>query len=423
MSQSGSQQSLAPKVHTLDNGLTVVTERLPYLRSVTVGVWIATGSAMESKKLSGISHFLEHLFFKGTHARTSREIVDLIESKGGHLNAFTTREYTCLYAKTLDTHVEDAIEILGDIVNNSIFCDLEKERNVVLEEIASGHDVPEDHIHDVLTTRMWPNHPLGRPIAGSIDSVSRIGLEDIKAYKDTWYQAGNMYVCIVGNFDETAVTEQVTKEFSNLAAGTPQAPVSGPANHSGVETIARDIAQNHLAFAFPGTQIKAEDRYVYDILSSALGGGSTSRLFEVIREKEGLAYAIYSFNSAYLTNGMLGVYAAIAPENLALTLDLCANELRRFREEPMSDDELISNREQLKGGLLLALEGTFSRMARVTRSLMYFGRIMSVDEILQGIDAVNAEAIQQLAQRIFTNETCAMAILGPENGSVPEFPL
>lgn len=423
MSQSMSQHTLTPEVHTLSNGLTIVTERLPYLRSVTVGVWIATGSAMETEKHAGISHFLEHLFFKGTHTRTSREIVELIESKGGHLNAFTTREYTCLYAKTLDTHVRDAIEILSDIVSNSIFCDLEKERNVVLEEIASGQDVPEDYIHDLLTSKMWPGHPLGRPIAGSLESVSRIALEDVKRYKDEWYRAGNMYVCVVGNFDETAVVEQITKEFGELGSGMPDLPTSIPVSHPGVETINKDIAQNHLAFAFPGTQIRAENRYVYDILSCALGGGSTSRLFEVIREQEGLAYSIYAFNSAYMNSGMLGIYAAVAPQNLELTLDLCAKELRKFREEPMGQDELTSNREQLKGGLLLALEGTFSRMARMARSLMCFGRIMSVDELLQGIDNVDALAIQELAQQTFTREKCTMTILGPENGTAPEFSL
>jgi len=422
MSESAAHVTLAPSVRTLDNGLTVVSECLPYLHSATVGVWIRTGSANEEEEHAGISHFLEHLFFKGTKSRTSRELMDAIESRGGHMNAFTTREYTCLYVKTLDDHVPTAIEVLGDIVKNSLFSDLEKERNVILEEIASGIDVPDEHVHDMLTGALWPNHAVGRPIAGSLESVSRTDLEDVQAYKETWYRPENIVIAIVGNVDESTIFERIESEFGSIPRGTMPEQFGTPVPRACIEAIDRDIAQDHMAFAFPSCSLVDPKRYVFDMLSSTLGGGMTSRLFETIREDAGLAYSIYSFNSSLANAGMFGIYAAIAPENLQKTISLCFDELKKLCDTPISDEELQSNREQLKGGLLIALEATFNRMSRIVRSLMYFDRVMTVREILDGVDAVTAEDLQTAAQDIFTKDKCAMAILGPKSEQPVELP-
>jgi predicted Zn-dependent peptidase len=410
---------LDPSVHTLGNGLRVVCEHLPYVHSASLGVWIRTGSGHEDAAQAGISHFIEHLLFKGTETRTARQIMDAVEGRGGQLNAFTTREYTCYYARVLDQHVGSAFEILADILKHSTYFDLDKERNVILEEISSSRDVPEDYVHDLLTELAWRDHPLGRPIAGYEETVSAATLETVREYRDTWYTPENMIVSIVGRFDEAAFLRQVEDEFGGLPAARVPALNGAPMYHAGQQIERRAIAQDHLLWCFPGVSITDPRRYAYDLLCSALGGGSTSRLFERIREQEGLAYAVYSFNSMLATGGLLGFYAAVAPENLQHTLDLSSEELRRLRDVPLGDEELTANREQLKGGLLLALESTFSRMSRMARSLIYQGRIVPVSEVLEKLDRVTAPEVQAAAAAIFTEPNSAVTVLGP----APEQPL
>jgi predicted Zn-dependent peptidase len=397
----------------LENGLTITFEHLPYLHSATAGIWIKTGSANELEKQSGISHFLEHLFFKGTKTRSARQIIEPIESKGGHLNAFTSREYTCIYVKSLDKHLATGIEVLGDIIKNSTFADLEKERNVILEEIASIDDVPEDYCHDLLASRMWPDHPLGRPVSGSAESVSAMTQEDIRAYYKNWYRARNMHFSIAGNFDEAKVLDQLYQEFGELAPSASRVHADAPTFASGLEVFERDIAQNHFCIGFPGPTVSEARRYTYDVLWSALGGGSTSRLFQRIREDEGLAYSIYTFHSAYFKAGMFGVYAAVAPESLEKTLDLSFEEIRKFRDKPITEEELQLNREHLKGSMLMSLESTFNRMSRMGKSMMYYKRLLSIEEIIAALDAVTINDVYELAQEIFRPEQATMVMLGP----------
>ncbi|NIA15618.1 MAG: insulinase family protein [Nitrospiraceae bacterium] len=402
-------------VRKLDNGLTVTLERLPYLRSATAGVWIRTGSANERKAQCGISHFLEHLFFKGTKSRTARQIIEDVESRGGHLNAFTSREYTCIYAKTLDDHIATAIEVLADVVKNSTFRDLEKERNVILEEIASVEDVPEDYAYDLLARQMWPDHALGRPISGYQDTVSNIIVDDVRAYYEGWYRPRNIFFSIAGNFDENAVVGQVCREFGDLTPRRSRKGSKSPEFSRGVMNVERPITQNHLCVGFPGPSATDPERYTYDVLCSALGGGSTSRLFQRIREDEGLAYAIYSCHSAYVKAGTFSVYAAVAPENFGKTAALSFEEIRRFREEPMTQEELNTTREHMKGSMLMALEGTFNRMSRMARSMMFHRRYVSVEEVLDALDGVTVKDIQKVAADLFRPERCAMVVLGPAN--------
>jgi predicted Zn-dependent peptidase len=417
--QNDAMMQLHPTVHTLSNGMRVVLESLPYVHSASAGIWIKTGSANEAKDVAGISHFLEHLFFKGTTNRSARDLMEAIESKGGHINAFTSREYTCLYVKTLDQHLHTGLEVLADIIKNSTYADLEKERNVILEEIAAGIDTPDDYIHDLLAEKFWPDHAIGRPIAGWHDTVSNTGLEQVRTYKEQWYQPENMVIAIVGNVDEAVVLRQLEDEFAALPKKAVPPPLESPKHGAGLALEPREISQNHLSMAFPGTHITNPERYRYDMVNSILGGGMTSRLFESIREEAGLAYSIYSYNSAHERTGMFGMYAAIAPENLQQTVDLIAKELKTLQDTPVSDAEMDSNREQLKGGLLLALENTFNRMARMARSILYFDRILPVDEIIAGVDVVSKEDIQELAQQTFTESQCALAVLGQvENESV-----
>ena len=408
----------APVVRTLSNGITVLMEPLPHLHSVTAGIWIKTGSANELAHQAGISHFLEHLFFKGTHTRNARQLMEAVESKGGHVNAFTSREYTCIYAKTLAAHLPTGIEILADILKNSIFCDLEKERNVILEEIASNEDVPEELAHDLFCAQIWPDHPLGRPITGTMESVSAISLDDIRAYFNAWYYPGNLFIAVAGNFDCDALHKQLDRELTEVSASASQVRRGAPTFAPSRNYITKDITQTHMVFGFPGPSATDANRYVYDMLSNALGGGPISRLFERIRENEGLAYSIYTFSSSYLTTGMMGVYAAVAPENLEKTMQLALEEVRKLREEPLPKSEHETNREQLKGNLLMALENTSNRMTRMAKAMMYHGRLLSVAEVVAAIDAVSVKDIQELAQNVFQPGQCAALVLGPEEGAV-----
>ena len=416
----------SPQVRQLTNGITLLTERVPYVRSVSLGAWITTGSANEPSHLTGISHFLEHLFFKGTSTRTARQLMEAIESRGGHLNAYTARDYTCIYAKTLDTHLDTAAEILGDVLCDSQFFDFEKERNVILEEIASNEDVPEEYIHDLFMSDLFPGHSLGAPISGTEKSVSRISPDDVRAYYAAWYHPRNVVVSAAGNFDEDEILDRIEKAFAPLsAADGPSVPAyDAPAQGTGVRECRRKIAQSHYCIGFPGPATGSPDRFVYDVLSNALGGGSTSRLFERIREQEGLSYAIYTFQSAYYRAGLLGIYAAVAPENLDRALSMTFEELRGIRDTRISAEETALNREQLKGGLLMALEETFHRMSRMAKSYIYYGRVVPVDEVIARVDAVTPEAVHELANHILHPERCMVTVLGPKNAlHLPEIPL
>lgn len=423
MATSSVYTPLDPRIEVLDNGVTVILEHLPHVHSATVGLWAKTGSGCEEARLAGVSHFLEHLFFKGTELRSARELMDAIESKGGQMNAFTAREYTCLYVRCLDRHVHGAIEVLADVIKHPTFADFEKERRVILEEIASITDVPEEFVHDWFTERVWPDHPMGRPVTGSLESVSAMVLEDVRAYKKAWYCPENLIFVVVGNIEGPAVLDHVREEFGLLETCAAPLRPSAPRFAPGAEWFDRDIGQHHVLFAFPSPPITDERRYAYDLLGSILGGGSTSRLFDRVREEEGLAYSIYSYHASHLDAGMLGVYAAVAPENLERTLELCSEELRKLRDVPVPAKELDSNVEQLKGAMLLALESTFNRMMRLARSMIYFGRIISTSEIIEGIEAVTAEDVQCAAAELFTPEGYALGVLGPSNGAPPRLRL
>ena len=406
-------------IHTLDNGLTIAMDALPHVHSVTVGVWIHAGSSHEEASHAGISHFLEHLLFKGTDKRTAREIAQEIESRGGELNAFTSREYTCVYARVLKDHLDIAVDVLSDIVRHSQFNDLEKEKNVVLEEIASSEDVPQEHIHDVFAQRLWPDHPMGRPVAGFTATVEALSLKDIQAYHGARYKAENIIVSVAGQFDESLLLTQLGNAFGDLPGGSMPQRSGPPTPGEGAEIVSRDVAQSHLCFGFPGVAIVDERRFAAEVLSNILGGGFTSRLFEKVREDAGLAYSVYSFHQAYPLAGQFGVYAAVSPENLDQAADLCFAELRSLRDDPPSDEELATSRELLKCGLLMSLESTFNRMTRLAKSLMYHGRVRPVDEVVDQIEGVTGAHVQEIADELFQQDRCALVVLGPGDPNAP----
>ena len=328
------------KLHRLDNGFTIAMERLPYLHSASLGIWIKTGSAAEERHEAGLAHFLEHLFFKGTKTRNVHEIMEAVESRGGYLNAATSREYTTLYVRMLSKHINVGIEILADILMNSTFTDTEKERGVILEEIAAIEDTPDELAHDLLSEFHWPNHPLGRPVSGYADTVSSMNYDDFQRFYKAWYKPSNMVFSIAGNFDEEQVLDQVSNCFGALPAGDTAQLDSAPTFQAGIQVVERPISQTHIGIAMPGPSSLDEKRYMCNLLAGILGGGGTSRLFEIIREQEGLAYSVYAYHASHIPTGMLGIYEAVAPKNCQRALDLTFRELRRMREETVSLEEL-----------------------------------------------------------------------------------
>ncbi len=408
------------RIHRLDNGFTVALEQLPYLHSASIGVWIKTGSAAETRSEAGLAHFLEHLFFKGTHTRNVHQIMEAVESRGGYLNAATSREYTTLYVRMLKKHVSTGIEILSDILINSTFRDMEKERGVILEEIASIEDTPDELAHDLLSEFHWPEHPLGRPVSGYADTVSKMKYEDFRRFYTNWYKPANMVFAIAGNFDEVDVLRQVEDAFGGLPAGDAPPLDSAPTFQSGVKWVERPISQTHIGLAVPGPCALDERRYMCNLLAGVMGGGGTSRLFELIREQEGLAYNVYAYQTNHIPTGMIGIYEAVAPQNSERALDLTFSELRRLREQPISTEELDRSREQMKGSMLMALENTYVRMSRMAKGLLFKGRVLPIDEVIASIDAVTAADIQEFAQQFFCPESCALLLLGPEDTYVPQ---
>jgi predicted Zn-dependent peptidase len=419
MYQSQPMLEPSPYVHELPSGLTVVLEPLPYVRSISLGVWIRAGSAFEAPAQAGVTHLLEHLFFKGTAHRSAHDLMDAVESRGGYLNAFTTRDYTCLYIRALDTQAAESVDILADILRHSTFSDFEKEKRIVLEEIASAADIPEDYAHDLFLERLWPGHALGRPVAGYADTVANLTPEAVHAYARRWCAPENLIVSCAGNIDPDAMLTLVERAFDGMPSGGEPAAYGVPEAAAGLHVHEREINQSHFCLGFPAPAVADEHRYVFELLANVLGGGSTSRLFERIREEAGLAYAIYAFNSHFLGSGTLGVYAAVQPGNLDHALELTCNELRDIRDRPIPQAELDTNREQLRGGLLMGLESTFSRMSRMAKSMRLFGRVIPVREVVSRIEAVTVDDVREAAGALFHASRCLGVILGPQTGGAP----
>ncbi|HOD94204.1 MAG TPA: pitrilysin family protein [Candidatus Hydrogenedentes bacterium] len=408
------------RVVTLPNGFRIAMEHLPYLHSASLGVWIKAGSASETQKQSGLAHFLEHLFFKGTKNRNVHEIMDAIESKGGYFNAGTSQEYTTFYVRMLAEHVEIGAEVLGDLLLNSLFCDLEKERNVVLEEIASIEDTPDELASDLLAEFHWPDHPLGRPVSGYAETVAALSRQDLLQFYDAWYKPENMVFAIAGNFDQDRVLAKVEEIFSGLPAGTPESDLRVPRFQAGTKLVERPISQVHVGIATPAPSMGDQERYAGSMLSGILGGSSTSRLFEKIREEEGLAYNVCAYISSYVPAGMMGIYEAVAPQNCAQALDLTFKELDLIRSSPVSQEELNRCREQLKGSLLMAMESTHSRISRVAKNLLFRNEIIPMEELVAGIEAVTAEGLLDFANRYIRQDACALLLLGPKGTHIPD---
>jgi len=398
----------------LSNGMRVVTEHIPHAISLSAGVWVLRGSRFEPLERSGITHFVEHMFFKGTQGRSALDISREIEAVGGSLNAFTGKEVLCLYVRVLHSHLALAMDLLADIFQHAWFPgeEMEKERQVILQEIRMLEDSPEEWIHELFAESYWRGHPLGRSTLGTQDIILGLTQENLAAHAASLRDPSRVLLSVAGNLRVDEVMDLAERMFSG---GAPDASGSGlaePKTHQGVSVHLKGLEQVHLCFGTLGVPFDHPRRYAFHVLNTLLGGGMSSRLFQEIREKRGLAYSVYSFQSCFLDTGLLGVYAGTARESVEQVVELLLKEFRDLKEHPVSPLELSIAKEQLKGNLLLSTESTSSRMSKLAMNEIYFGRQMDIQDVVREIDAVREEDVQTLSRELFRPDQMHMALLG-----------
>lgn len=402
---------------TLANGLRVVTEKIDSVKSISVGIWVKTGSRNEKKELAGVTHFLEHMLFKGTEKRSAFEIAQSMESVGGYLNAFTSSEYTCYYARCVDEQLDRALDVLSDMVLNPSFPkeEIEKEKKVVIEEMKMYRDSPDDYLFEEFSNRMFKGHELGRPILGFENTVSAFKREDLYNYMADRYVPGNMLISVAGNVEHGEVMKLVSEYLSEMsekiANGKPQ-PLNG-FNPERLE-LTKSIEQTHYILGRRGLNFDHEDKYLLLLANTVLGSGMSSRLHQNIREKYGYCYSIQTFNQSYTDAGMWGVYVGTDKEYVEHVHELVVGELEKMRNEPVPEKELQEAKSQLKGKLLLSQENTSNRMMRLAKSELYFDRFVTLDELVENIDAVTAEQVQVFSKNFFDQQNFMEAVLTPE---------
>jgi len=401
--------------------LRIITEAMPTVRSVTVGVWVGVGSRDESPSLAGASHYLEHLLFKGTRRRGALDISSAIDAVGGEMNAFTSKEYTCFYARVLDDDLPLAVDVVCDLVTSSLIRrgDVDSERGVILEEIAMHEDDPTDLVHDQFAQTLFGDSPLGRPILGSVDSITSIGRAAIAGYYHRRYRPQDMVVAVAGNIDHATVVRLVRKAFAaaelvggDAVSSPPRGSGRRTTSSGGIRVVPRTTEQANLVLGVPGVSRNDERRFALGVLNAALGGGMSSRLFQEVREKRGLAYSVYSYHAQYADTGLFGVYAGCVPRKVDDVLAICRAELAKIAATGITEAELERGKGQLRGSLVLGLEDTGSRMSRIGKAELVYGELLSVDEVINRIDGVTLEDISAMAGELLAAPP-TLAVVGP----------
>jgi predicted Zn-dependent peptidase len=405
---------VAYRKSALPNGIRLVTETMPHVRSVAVGIWVETGSRLEPEPLGGISHLIEHLVFKGTATRSAEEIARAIDSVGGQMDAFTAKEHTCFYVQVLDEHLPLAVSLLTDILRQPLFAsaDIEKEKAVVLQEIKMVEDTPDDLIHDLFAERIWADHPLGRPILGRWDVVRAFDRDTVLGYFEREYVPGRIVVAVAGHVEHERVADLFAAGFEGW--GRPTAPHAfvPPTLHPGIHTVQKPLEQVHLVLGLPGVSDTAPDRYPLYLLNDIIGGSMSSRLFQEIRERQALVYSVHSGQQAYRDTGLFYVYAGTDPANFSKVLHALMKEIRALKKDGVTADELRRSKDHLKGSLMLSLESTSSRMNRLASHEMRFGSFMTMDEMLAAIDHVQMDEVDTLIHRVLDEENLSLMTLG-----------
>lgn len=406
----------------LPSGLTVIGEHVDSVRSVSIGVWVRVGARHEAPGEAGMSHFLEHMVFKGTHARDAYELALSLESVGGHLDAFTGREVTCFDARALDEHLDLAVEVLADLVLNPKLDprDVEKEKKVILDEIHTYEDTPDERIHDLFADVVWAGHPLGNRILGTRESVQAFSREDVARYHQRRYGTSNLLIAIAGSFDWDRFLEQVSLRFGSASPGVSPELSGVEPNGRDVVHHVKDLAQQYLCIGARGLPSQHKDRHALVVLSTLLGGGMSSRLFQRVREQEGLAYSVYTYADFYRDAGIFCAGMNVQPEHGRRALALTLEEFERVIREGVPGSELGSVKAQLKGSLLLGLESTSNRMHRIARNELYEGRFVPLDELVARVDQVRSEDVQRIATELVSRDRLSLVALGPSAGSAFE---
>jgi predicted Zn-dependent peptidase len=403
------------EVTTLANGIRVVTEQMPHVRSVSMGIWIGTGSRRETPEENGISHFIEHMVFKGTKNRSAEEIARSVDSIGGGLDAFTAKEMVSFNTKVLDEHLPLAFDVLADLVRNPLFRaeDIEKEKGVILEELKMEVDNPEYLLHEIFSSNFWKDHPLGKPILGTKDTVQKFHREMLHGYYERIYSPANILITAAGNLKHDHIVELARQHFEELRMTAEVPPDRTPVPHARlVFRNKTSLEQTHLYMGVPSYPLPHEDRFVCYVLNTLLGGGMSSRLFQNIRERLGLAYAVYSELSMYSDTGCLAIYAGTSLESARKVVDSITHEFRDLKDNLVPEEELRRAKDHLKGSFMLGLESTSSRMGNLARQELYFKRFFSLDDMVESIEKVTAEEVQRLAREFFDAKNIALAMLG-----------
>jgi len=403
----------------LPNGLIVLTEEMQHIRSVSIGIWIKTGSRDEDLQWNGISHFIEHMVFKGTKHRSAEEIARQVDSIGGNMDAFTAKECVCFNVKVLDDHLPIAMDVLSDLVLNPVFngADITRERGVILEEIKMDEDSPDYLVHEIFTQNFWKDHPLGKPILGTKETVKKFEQPVVLDFYGQRFAPGNLIICAAGNLKHAQFVELVAKHFAQM-----QAKKNGfhsPQPKIVPRIIMRNkkaLEQVQICVGVPSHPIAHQKRYASYILNTLLGGGMSSRLFQNIRERQGLAYAIYSDLNPYRDTGCLSVYAGTSRESAGKVVQSIVSEFRKLKTETVPPEELRRAKDQLKGSLMLSLESSTARMSNLARQEMYFDRFYTLDELIENIESVTAEELRELADQFFRTDSIAVTVLGNLNG-------
>lgn len=405
----------------LNNGIRVITENIPHAHSVSIGIWVTTGSRHETAETNGVAHFIEHLLFKGTQKRTALDIAREIDSVGGVLNAFTSREYICVYAKVLSDHVASAVDLLSDIFMNSTFDpeEIEKERKVILQEIWMMKDDPDHYIHDLFYQNFWKSHPLGMSVIGTEGSVGKLTRDAMLDFMSNRFTSNNIIITAAGKIEHDRLMGLLNDLFNHLPSREISEKCEAPLYLKRVDTVDKELEQIHLCLGTKALPQNHPQRYESYILNTILGGSMSSRLFQEIRENKGLAYSVYSYVSSHSDAGSFIVYAGTSPERMMEVVRINLREMARLKNEKVPCQELNYAKEHLKGNLLLSLESCDNRMTKLARNEIYFGRHIPIEEISSGITGVTAESLMRLANELFLEDYFTLQVIGKTAGIEP----
>ncbi|MGF7186940.1 putative Zn-dependent peptidase [Desulfitispora alkaliphila] len=406
------------KKEKLNNGIRIVTEEIPHVKSVVLGIWVKVGSRDETEEEHGLSHLLEHLMFKGTEKRTARQIGEELDAVGGQLNAFTAKEYTCYYCRVLDEHLDMGIDVLTDMFFNSTFKekDIEREKKVVLEEIKMYEDAPDELIHDYFSQFVWANSTLGKPILGTMESVAGLNREKVLSYYNKHYRAPNIVVAVAGKVKHDDIVAKLKPIFEKVEIGSSKKDDQVPTPNGGMNCNERKTEQLQICIGGPGLPQLDDNIYTLHLINNILGGGMSSRLFQEIREERGLAYSVYSYHSAFRDCGLFTVYAGTNPDNFDEVTTVVLEQFSKLKDELITDNELKKNKEQIKGNIYLGLENVSSRMSRLGKSELCYNRLISPSEVIEKVNAVSVDEIKELANEIFDTQKIAVSTVGADCG-------